>query len=344
VSRSGRLRIAQVAPVANAVEPGEGESVEQLVGLLSEGLLARGHDVTLYATGDSQTRARLRSVQPRGYDTDEDAWDWYRVEAFQAAQAFEEGEEHDLIHAHDFHFSLPYSRLTTTPLVETAHTEIPPEVQRELRARPDVHVVTVSEHQQRSLLPRDNVWLIPHGIDFDSFPFSARPEGHLLFLGRMLADKGPAQAVRIAEAAGLPLVLAGPAQEDYDLEAEIEIDGERVRWVGRVDAEERNRLLSGAVALLFPLAYPEPFGLVLIEAMACGTPVLATALGANPEIVQDGVTGYTADGWEELAARVRDAANLDRAQVRRAARARFDKELMIDRHEALYRRITELAR
>lgn len=338
-SSDGALRIAQVAPVAAPVRPGSGESVEELVGLLCEGLVRRGHDVTLYATGDSRTSARLRAVHPRGYEDDDALWDWYRAESFHAALAFEHAGEHDVIHAHDLHFSLPFAGLTTTPLVETPHVEIAPEVIGALRRHPEVHVVAVSEHQSAALGNHPNVTVIPHGIAFDAFPFGARGGQHLLFLGRMLADKGPAQAIRIAQAAGMPLVLAGPAQDGYDVRDEAAVDGERIRWVGRVAPPERNRLLASAAVLLSPLMYPEPFGLVLVEAMACGTPVLATDLGAGPEIVEPGVTGYTAPSWEDLAALVPAAAALDRAAVRRAAARRFDVEHMIDRHEALYRRI-----
>jgi glycosyltransferase involved in cell wall biosynthesis len=333
------LRIAQVAPVASPVLPGEGDSVEQLIGLLTEGLVARGHDVTLYATANSQTSARLRYVHARGYDEEEELWDWYRAESFHAALAFQHGADHDVIHAHDFHFSLPFSGLTAAPLVDTPHTEIAPEVMAAYQRHQEVHVVAISEYQRRVLGDRPNVTVIPHGIPFEAFPLGERPRGHLLFLGRMLADKGPGQAIMIARAAGMPLILAGPVEDGYDVGQEAGVDGERIRWVGRVDAQERNRLLAGAVALLFPLVYPEPFGLVLLEAMACGTPVLATELGAAPEIVERGVTGYTAPTWEGLVELVPAAAALDRRAVRRAAAERFDVERMIDAHEALYTRI-----
>jgi len=335
------LRIAQIAPVATAVAPVTGESVEHLVGVLSEGLRARGHDVTLYATADSRTRARLRSVQRRGYDDEDGIWDWHRAESFNSALAFDHASDHDVIHAHNSHFALPFASLVNTPLVDTAHTEIPPEVLTEYRRRPAVHVVALSAHQQRSLGDRPRVSVIPHGIEFAAFPFADRAEGYLLFLGRMLMDKGPAQAMRIAQASRMPLILAGPAQDGYDIREESALDGEQIRWVGRVSPEERNRLLAGAVALLFPLLYPEPFGLVLLEAMACGTPVLATELGAVPEIVDAGITGFTAPSWEGLAQHVAAAAALDRATVRRAARRRFDAEVMIDRHETLYREIVQ---
>jgi glycosyltransferase involved in cell wall biosynthesis len=334
------LRIAQIAPVAAPVRPGAGDSVEHLVSLLSEELVRRGHEVTLYATGDSETSARLRSVYARGYDEDPDEpWEWRYREIVHAAHAWEHAGEHDLLHLHDFHWGLPFAGLSPTPVVETPHTELPPEVLEEYGRQEHVHVAAVSAHQARALAGITGVSVVPHGIDVSAFPAGSAPGDYLLFLGRMLPDKGPAEAIGIARAAGLPLVLAGPASAEYDPAADPEVDGEQVRWVGRVDAEARNRLLAGAAALVFPLRYPEPFGLVVIEAMACGTPVLATALGAVPELVEDGVTGFTAPTPADLAELVAPARTLDRAVIRRVAEERWDFRRMVDDYEALYARL-----
>ena len=333
------MRIAQIAPAAAAVRPGEGDSVEQLVSLLTEELVRRGHDVTLYATGNSTTSARLRARHPRGYDEEDDHWDWHFAEICHAGHAFDHAGEHDLLHAHDFGYAIPFTRLVGVPVIDTPHVELAPEIRAAYLRRPEIDVVAASAFQAAGLDGRPNVTVIPHGIDVRAFPFAARGGDYLLFLGRMLVDKGPGQAIRIARETGMPLVLAGPLDDGYDLLADPDIDGDRIRYVGPVGPEQRNRLLAGAAALLFPVVYPEPFGLVLIEAMACGTPVLAAGLGAVPEIVTAGVTGVTAPSWEGLAALVAQAAALDRAAVRRVAEERFDFRRMVDDHEALYRRV-----
>jgi glycosyltransferase involved in cell wall biosynthesis len=333
------LRIAQIAPVAQPVRRGAGDSIEQLVGALCDELVRRGHDVTLYATGDSETTARLRAERPVGYDEDEHLWDWQFAESINAAAAFAHAAEHDVIHAHDLHFALPFARLTSVPFVETQHVDSSPEVREAQRRTPTAHLTAASEHHRLQLGPGLDVTVIPHGIDVAAFPFSPVVGEYLLFLGRLLPDKGPLDAIRIARAADMPIVLAGPEVEGEDHGIEPHLDGVRVHWAGPVDHATRDRLLAGAAALLFPITYPEPFGLVMIEAMACGTPVLGTARGAVPEVVEHGVSGFVADDWRGLVGHVPAALALDRHAIRARAEARFDLQRMVDDYEALYRRL-----
>jgi glycosyltransferase involved in cell wall biosynthesis len=330
------LRIAQVAPVAMAVEPGGGDSIEQLVFLLTEELVRRGHEVTLFATGDSRTSAQLSSVYARGYEHEPGLWDWYFHETMHAGAAFERAGDFDVIHCHDYHFALPFTRLTATPVVHTHHVEVNPDVREAYGRYPEVHLVVASEFQRSTLAGLPNITVVPHGIDTGAFPFGAQAGDYLLFLGRMIADKGPVQAVEAARALDMPLVLAGPGSEYFDAHVAPLVDGERVQYAGRVANAERNELLAGAAALLFPAVYPEPFGLVMIEAMACGTPVAATAIGAAPELIEEDVTGACADSPAALPEAVARALALDRALIRERAQRRFDYRRMVDAYEALY--------
>jgi glycosyltransferase involved in cell wall biosynthesis len=338
------LRIAQIAPVGRATRRGAGESIGELIALLCDELVARGHDVTLFATGDSQTSAGLRHYFARGYEHDEKLWDWQFTEYMHVGYAYTHAHEFDVIHCHSYHFGLPFTRFVTTPNVHSHHVHIEPGVIDAYKRLPQVRIVAVSDYHARSYAGCSNVELIPHGIETAAFPFADSRGDYLLFLGRMIKDKGPSEAIEIARRAQMPLVLAGPAEHGFDETVAPQIDGRRVRYVGRVEAPERNRLLAGAGALLYPLLYPEPFGLVPVEAMTCGTPVLATAIGAVPELVEPGLTGYLADSWEGLAELVPRALELDRRRIRERAVERFDYKLMVDGHEALYRRLASGAR
>ena len=329
-----KFRIAQVAPVAKPVLPGDGDSIEQLVRMLCEDLADRGHDVTLFATANSHCGVPVRAVHERGYDEDDDVWEWRFHESLHAAFAFEQSAEFDVVHAHNYEHAVPFFGLSAAPVVHTHHVEASPELVRAYARYPDAHVIVPSRCAARALGDRPNVSVIPHGIDVDAFPFGERPGGHLLFLGRLIADKGPREAVEVARAAGMPLLVAGADVEGIA----ASLTGDDVTYVGAVGARERDRLLADAAALVYPLRYPEPFGLVLVEAMACGTPVVATRLGAVPEIVEEGVTGYLGETPGELAALVPAAIALDRRRVRAAARARFGRAGMAAAHESLYRR------
>jgi glycosyltransferase involved in cell wall biosynthesis len=260
-----------------------------------------------------------------------------------AAAAFERAEEFDVIHSHVYHFALPFTRLVTTPAVHSYHILPDGDVARSYARYPEAHVVAISCYQRRLFKGGAAAAVVYHGIDTDLFPFRPRGGDHLAFLGQVTPDKGPDKAVRLARRVGMRLVLAGPlASEDrafFSREIEPLLGAGEVEYVGPVNAGRRNELLGGAAALVYPLNSPEPFGLVMVEAMACGTPVAALGLGAVPEIVEDGVTGYHAPDLEALAERVPAAVALDRARVRQRAVARFDYRRMTDDYLAVYRRL-----
>jgi glycosyltransferase involved in cell wall biosynthesis len=335
-----RLRIAQLAPVAMPIRPGEGDSIEQLVSLLTEELVRRGHDVTLFAVGGSETSANLRSFYAHGYREDEEIWDWRVLETLNAAAAFEQASAFDVMHSHSYHFALPFTRFVSTPVVHTYHVQLGPEVLDGFKRYPEAQLVAISDFQRGELDGLDDVPVIHNGIDADAFPFSAGQGEYLAFLGRMIPSKGAAEAVRVAQELELPLVMAGPSTEWFERDVRPAVDGRLIRYVGTIDAAGRNELLGGASALLYPIAYPEPFGLVMVEAMACGTPVAAFGVGAVPEVVEQGVGGRWVPPGESLGAAVQSAVQLDRRRVREAAVERFDYRHMVDAYERLYRRLT----
>ena len=336
-----QLRIAELAPVAMPVRPGEGDSIEQLVSLLTEELVRRGHDVTLFAVGDSVTTAELRSCYAQGYRETEEIWDWRVPETLNAAWAFEHANDFDVMHSHSYHFALPFSRFVSTPVVHTYHVQLGPEVLEGFRRYPEAHLVAISNFQRSELDGFDDVPVIHNGIDADAFPFSPKRGEYLAFLGRMISSKGAAEAVRVARELEIPLIMAGPSTDWFERDVRPAIDERLIRYVGTVDAAGRNELLAGAAALLYPITYPEPFGLVMVEAMACGTPVAAFGVGAVPEVVEQGVGGQWVPPGEGLAKAVRSAVELDRGRVRAAAVERFDYRRMVDAYEGLYRRFAQ---
>jgi glycosyltransferase involved in cell wall biosynthesis len=340
--KADRLRIAQVASIASAVGPQSASSIEQLVWLLTEELVRRGHAVTLCATRDSQTSAALHAVYAHGYEEDPDLWNWQVHETLHMASVFERARDFDVIHSHVYHYALPFIRLGATPVVHTYHILPDPDVVRAYTRYPEAHVVALSHYQRSLYQDIPDMAVVHHGIDTETFPCGEGSGGYLLFLGRMLPDKGVVEAIQLARQVGMRLVLAGPHDADPDyFRSRVAplVDGRDVRYVGPVGAAERNRLLVAAAALIYPIREPEPFGLVLIEAMACGTPVLACGLGAVPEIVENGVTGFYARDLQALAGLVPDVLALDRARVRREAVAHFDYRRMVDGYEAVYERL-----
>jgi glycosyltransferase involved in cell wall biosynthesis len=307
---------------------------------LTDGLVQLGIDVTLYATGDSGTRAKLRSVVERGYEEDAS----YNVKVFEAlhiAQAFEEADQFDLIHNHFDFLPLMWSRLVTTPMVATIHGFSSTDILPAYRAYDDrVHYVAISEADRQPDLTYAAT--IHHGIDLDDFPYrpDADPDGHVLFFGRIHPDKGAADAIDIARAAERPIVLAGIIQDQEYFESEVRPRlGADTRYVGPVGGSDRALLLGSAAALLHPITFEEPFGLSVIEAMACGTPVIAYRRGSMPELIQDGVNGFLVAGLDEAVAALGRLDELERKACRADAEDRFSSARMVAAYVAVYDRI-----
>jgi glycosyltransferase involved in cell wall biosynthesis len=336
-----RLRIALVAPVATSVPPPKSGSIETLTALLANGLVARGHEVTLFATGSSSTAASLHATFVRGYREDDSLWPWELCELFNLAAALERAARFDVIHAQSEYapMSLAFAELATVPLVHTVHYA-PDAVEVALWSRyPRAPFIAVSEEQRRRLAGLNVVATVHHAVDTSAFPFRETPEDYLVFLGRFTEGKGVLPAIAIAREAGMRLVLAADPNEYFRETVEPLVDGDRVVFAGELSHGEKAALLGGARALLYPVQADEPFGLVLAEAMACGTPVAALGRGAVPELVDDGVTGGVFQSEEALAAGLPRVLALDRAQVRAAAVSRFGVDRMVDAHVEVYARL-----
>ena len=340
------LRIAHVGPVATSIPPPRSGSVETMTSLLTEGLVARGHDVTLYATADSKTSARLNAIYPHGYWHDENMWPWELYEMLNLAAAVERSSEYDIIHyeAAYYPMSLAFTRLSPTPIVQTLHHS-PSAAEITLWSRyPEAPFVAISNEQARLLVGLNVVDTVLHGVDTDGFRFEARPDDYLLFLGRFTEGKGVLQAIEIAKRVGMRLILAAAEGEYYREKIAPHVDGRRIVYYGEADFAAKVKLYGGARALLYPIQAREPFGLVLAEAMACGTPVAALDRGAVREVVDEGVTGMVFNDLEQMINDLPRVFDLDRRRVREQAVARFGVARMVDEYIAVYTRLVEAHR
>jgi glycosyltransferase involved in cell wall biosynthesis len=331
------MKVALLGPIAWRTPPRAYGPWEQIVSLLAEGLTARGVDVTLFASLDSVTAARLDGVVARPYNEDA-TYDGRVWEAIHIAHCYERSGEFDLVHNNLDWLPLAMSAFCRTRLLTTVHgfcsTAILPAYQR---ARSEY--VSISDADRGPGL--DYAATIYHGIDVRQFPFNPEPGETLVAFGRIHPDKGTAEAVRIARATGRRLLICGPVHDEvYHAEQVLpHVDGDQIVYGGNVGPAERAEILGSAAALLHPIGFAEPFGLSVVEAMTCGTPVIAYPLGSMPEVVEPGVTGYLAADAHEAAGLLDDALKLDRSRVRARAVERFSADRMVEDYLALYQRI-----
>lgn len=340
------LKIAHVAPVATTVPPPKSGSVEMMTSLLTEGLVARGHDVTLFATSGSKTSATLHAIFDRGYWSDPSMWPWEMYEMLNVAAAVERARDFDVIHyeAAYYPISLAFTRLSPTPVIQTIH-HAPSEAEVRLWSRyPEAPFVAISREQAILLRGVNVIGTVLHGIDTGAFTFRATPDDYLLFLGRFTEGKGVLQAIEVAKRVGMKLVLAAAEDAYYREKIAPHVDGTNVVYAGEADHQAKVRLYGGARALLYPVQAQEPFGLVLAEAMACGTPVAALDRGAVREVVDDGITGVAFGDLEEMMLGLSRVLNLDRRRVHDQAVSRFGVARMVDEYIGVYRRIVEAHR
>lgn len=327
-----------LAPISWRVPPRHYGPWEQVVSTLTEGLVRRGLDVTLFATADSLTSARLEAICPRGYSEDSslDPKVW---EGLHIANCFERAGEFDMIHNHFDFLPLTYSKLVATPVVTTIHgfssSRILPAFEHYNR---HTHYVSISDADRAPNL--DYAATIHHGISMEKFPLTTKGEGYLLFFGRIHPEKGCAEAISIATQVGRRLIIAGIVQDERYFADKVQPHlGRDIIYMGPIGADRRAAVLGGAVALLHLISFDEPFGLSVVEAMACGTPVIANARGSMPEIIRPGINGFLVNSLEEAARSVEQCAALNRVEVRDSVVQRFSAERMVEDYLRLYEQL-----
>src|SRR5438874_3988951 len=322
------MRIAQIAPLAESVPPKLYGGTERVVSWLVDELAELGHDVPLFASGDSVTRAKLHSVWPRALRLGRPRSDPIAAQTVLLEAMSQQAAEFDVIHAHIDWLHLPLLSRLGVPFVTTLHGRLDlPGLPEVVRRFPDAPFVSISNNQRVPLGEANWLGTVHHGLPANMFRPSLEGGSYLAFLGRLTAEKGPEVAIRIARAAGRPLRIAAKVprgERGYFKERlEPQIDGDQVRLTGEVNDEAKEKFLAGASALLFPIDWPEPFGLVMIEAMACGTPVIAFNSGSVPEVMEDGVTGFIVEGLDDAAKSVSRVCDVSRARCRNTFERRF---------------------
>lgn len=337
------MKIAQVAPLFESVPPKLYGGTERVVSYLTEELVNQGHEVTLFASGDSVTGARLEPILPRSLRLDR-CNDPLAHHVLMLNRVAKLAPHFDIIHFHIDYIHFPLSRVLNLPHVTTLHGRLDlPDLVPVYREFNDMPVVSISNHQ-RAPLPHAN-WqkTVYHGLPADLYDFKPKPGHYLAFLGRISPEKRPDRAIEIAKRVGIPLRIAAKvdkADEEY-FETKIRplLNDPLVDFVGEIGETEKGDFLGNALALLFPIDWPEPFGLVMIEALACGTPVIAFRCGSVPEVMEDGVTGFIVDDIDQAVAAVEKVPGIDRRVCRQIFERRFSAEKMARQYLEVYRRI-----
>jgi glycosyltransferase involved in cell wall biosynthesis len=344
--RAGRrLRIAQLAPLYERIPPELYGGTERVVSYLTEELVRRGHEVTLFASGDSDTSAQLVAGAPRSLRLAGLAPNGPQLHLPMLTELYENAEQFDIIHSHIDYWSFPFARLYSTPTLSTMHGRLDiAELKPIYDKFPDMPLVSISD-AQRSPLPDMN-WIatVYHGLPRDLLKFNPRPGKYLAFLGRISPEKGTDRAIDVALRAGIPFKIAAKVdavdREYFEALVKPRLCPPDVEYIGEIGEHEKSEFLGNALALLFTIDWPEPFGLAMIEALACGTPVITRPCGSVPEIVRPGQTGLIASSVEDLVAATKRVDRISRQRCREEFEARFTVDRMAEQYEALYLRLS----
>jgi glycosyltransferase involved in cell wall biosynthesis len=339
------MRIAQIAPLWERVPPTTYGGTELVVGLLTEELVRRGHEVTLFASGDSITKATLEAVHPKALRLDKSVKEAAIYEMLQLGRVYERAKDFDVIHSHMGCAALPYTSLVKTPTVHTLHGIFTPDNEKLFIHARQQPFISISNDQREPRLGLNYVETVYNGVDTSSYRFYPKPSDspYLVFLGRLSPEKGTHLAIEIAKRSGWTLKIAGKIDpvdvEYYETEIKPHIDGEQIQYLGEANHVEKNILLGNAVATLFPITWREPFGLVMIESMVSGTPVIAMKLGSTSEVIAHGKTGFLCHSVEECLEALQRVPEFDRMACRQHVEANFSVTRMTDGYEAVYRQV-----
>jgi len=336
------MRIAQIAPLWIPIPPYTYGGTELVVSWLCDELVRRGHQVTLFATNDSKTSANLVPIWPQSL--------WraklrspHAVFSLLYEKLISLQDQFDIIHDHCEFYTAPYSRFLKPPVVTTLHHPLTEETTILYKKFPNINYVAISKNQKRSGPGINIVRVIYHGLPLEKYPFNPNPQDYLLWLSRIGPDKGIAEAIDIAKLSGEKLIISGnilPQYADYfEFRIKPLIEGKQIQFVGASDFEKKVDLFRGAKALLYPIRRPEPFGLVVIEAMACGVPVIAYKEGSMPELIKDGKTGFLVNNKEEMANALKRISQINRLTCHRHVAKKFTVEKMVNKYEALYNKL-----
>ena len=341
------MRIAQIAPLTEAIPPKYYGGTERVVHWLTEELVALGHDVTLYASGDSCTSAKLEAPWPKALRFDGSIRDPNALHMMMLERVRQQADEFDFLHFHLDYYPFSLFSRQATPYVTTLHGRLDlPEHQPVFALFRSIPIVSISNAQRRPVPHAGWVKTIPHGLPEKLLSPQPAKQQYFAFLGRIAPEKGVDRAIRIARQCGIPLKIAAKVDKvDHEyFEEKIRplIDGSEVEYIGEITDKDKSAFLSGAIALLVPIDWPEPFGLVMIEAMACGTPVIAFNRGSVPEVVDDGVTGFIVEDEKSAIGAVYRLAELSRAKIRQRFEERFTARRMAQDYLAVYRSLMEM--
>lgn len=347
------MKIALLAPPYLPVPPTGYGGTERIVYYLAEGLVKKGHEVTLFASGDSKTSAKLVSTFPKSLGNSGELKSKPLLPLLQYTDCYSRASEFDLIHNHAQFLGLFFAEFVKTPVVHTLHCTLfpgeTPEEKRKTALRFKHHnFISISNNQREGLPELNWVATVYNGVDLSELPFNPNQGKYLLWVGRITQKKGPVEAIETAKRVGIPLKIAAvidPIDRPF-FEEKVEplIDGGQIEFMGEISGEKKAKLYGGAIATLYPISWHEPFGLVMVESMATGTPVVAFNAGAVPEVVKDGVTGFVVDNIDEMVAAVKRIDGINRGECRKWVEEKFTMEKMVEGYEKVYEEILKMTR